>query len=366
MHARRMDTVLCVWLLLGGSMFSLLSGCCLGGEPTVEALPTAKFWWEEIILPPDATFLHISRDAHWLIYSTSDPADLFHRTYWLANIEDGRLQDQVLIAEYAGEHPSRPLAFSPDCSWFLLQETIGRTDEIQLVSISNTAEKRSIYAGSSPVRGIVWAPDSRRVGIFTRDWGADLVNLDEPSTATALVPPGSFVSGLVHLSWSPTGEQIAYSAVRQWPAVTVWVTRVADGKRYPLYESDWPILPLWSPGGGFIVLLGFMSEGTQGIKVLDLEGTIQFERELEGWSWAYGVGKWSPDGERFAITFQRDGGAQQRYVGVLELPQGEWERLPINGGEGGEVVGWFPDGEAVIVQVFRDGVPVLVRVPVTR
>jgi Tol biopolymer transport system component len=117
---------------------------------------------------------------------------------------------------------------------------------------------RKIIASSTTNLGRpVWSPDAARLAGVTRDDSGrprlELVTLQ--TMQSTLIPLGGRETWRTDMSWSPTGELVAYvDGVASTPDVThLWVVRLADGRATALTDGMTAVrTPSFAPDGGAV------------------------------------------------------------------------------------------------------------------
>lgn len=157
-------------------------------------------------------------------------------------------------------------------------------------------------------------------------------------------------------TWSPDGEQIAFSSLRNgnWEVYVLAVpsepgTGAGDGQAVNLTDhpaEDW--LPAWSPDGQH---LAFVTDrdGNWEIYSLSLGGSEQTNLTNHGADdW---VPVWSPGGGRLAFQSDRDGNWE---IYVLDLESGAQTNLTSHPADDWDPA-WSPDGRWIAFMSLRDG-----------
>jgi WD40 repeat protein len=256
------------------------------------------------------------------------------------------------------------VAFSPDGHSILLTEGNGASQAWLLPYPAGGAPKR-LFAqtdlGVSPRAG--WMPDSRHVILSFAGslsggsdlWMADVqtqkmtqltfgtLSREQPSLApdgTRLVfsniqddfnvielslaggPPKTLLGNSrneLSPSWSPEGDQLAYSTDRTGER-EIWIRNLTDGLDRPVVRAkDFPkgsttglTSPVYSPDGSRIAFVRYSSEDPATIWVAPAVGGAPIRLTSD-----YMVSPvWAPDGGRVAGLMQRDNPGEPAIVGV--------------------------------------------------
>jgi Tol biopolymer transport system component len=213
-------------------------------------------------------------------------------------------------------------------------------NEIWVMNADGTGT-RSLGAGLSPS----WSPNGRRLvfdAVVDRNYDVWTMAGDGGARrrVTTNAAPDYFAT------WSPNGEQIAFTSDRGGEDLFVID---ADGTNERRLTGDpgpeWGAA--WSPDGGRIVFAG-NARGNLEIEVVSVDGsgrvalTDHRDRDYDP--------AWSPDGTRIAFTSERDGNANVYVMnadgsGVTQLtddPAGDFRPA------------WSPDGRTIAFESTRD------------
>jgi Tol biopolymer transport system component len=140
-------------------------------------------------------------------------------------------------------------------------------------------------------------------------------------------------------SWSPDGDELAFSGVDDY--TTVFVADAINGKRRRL---GYGVNPSWSPDGSRIAFVKW-----DGLGIVNADGSgyrIVWPQQMSDWS-QLDAPAWSPDGRRIAISTVSDlfeGDAYSAGLVVIEVATGssfafrEWARHPS----------WSPSGTSLV------------------
>ncbi len=182
-----------------------------------------------------------------------------------------------------------------------------------------------------------WSPDGKRIA-FLKDDGIYLMN-QNGSQVIKLVDDSTVVqTSLVglNLSWSPSGDRIAFSSWRDGNS-EIYVVNVKSGQQMNLTQNaEYDALPKWSPDGKTIIFLTTRDDEPALYKMnTDGSSPIRLTKTSSAGGWY----DWSPDGQ--SIAFLLDG----KKLCVMDF-NGNQAR-PI-----AEVTGhdsaWSPDGRYLV------------------
>lgn len=182
-----------------------------------------------------------------------------------------------------------------------------------------------------------WSPDGSKLAVTSRVSGesapkAEIYILDATTGELDLLLETDYGLRWVQ-SWSPDGEEIAFSAIIDIEGI--WVVN-ADGQGEPRFLSD-GYAAAWSPTGEQIAVYDRRS-----IWILDLntgDKRLVFSQSVEratGWGLS-----WSSDGTRLAFAF----GAGRADIYILDLVTGNLHQL-THGGDN-DYPTWSPDGRLI-------------------
>jgi dipeptidyl aminopeptidase/acylaminoacyl peptidase len=177
----------------------------------------------------------------------------------------------------------------------------------------------------------------------------DVVVTDPSGSNVVVVATG--LTDLSHISWSPSGERLAFSGSVDGDPASVWIARADAGaplRRLDLFDGTaWD--PVWSPDGSQLALAA-----APGLVVIDEDGTHARVLNHDTYTEVGQKGEsaeWSPDGTMITFTGGEPGGPTQVYVVGLD---GSPERRISVGAENAAHGTWSPDGAHIAF--LRNGV----------
>ncbi len=207
---------------------------------------------------------------------------------------------------------------------------------------------------------LAWAPDSRRIAFSALDSGTPHVRVllrDDSSVHTI----GNAQLPAADPSWSSDGRQIAFHGGMTPETDGVYVmnadgtgaSRISSAGADPIsYYPNAPrwsfFTPRWQPGGDLIAY-SVKRAGVTHVYVAHANGSG--ERDLSAVSGAGSLSdawpSWSPDGAR--IAFIRDG----RQIVIVD-PMGHHAVSPSHPPIGEQAVVWSPDGRSIVASLNDD------------
>jgi Tol biopolymer transport system component len=174
---------------------------------------------------------------------------------------------------------------------------------------------------------------------------------------TRVLRPG----GAGSLSWAPDGERLALAAQGREEVARVIILRVADGEERTIFEAQ-PGERLgsiaWAPVGDVIAAVVESTDGWRS-DIWILDAAASGRRILADQLGLRDVPRWSPDGERLAVTLDVPDDAPQ--VHVISVRDGDLVRLTEGPGGNWDPV-WSPDGRRIAFITDREARTGLYRV----
>ncbi len=198
--------------------------------------------------------------------------------------------------------------WSPDQRQILVvahEHTVGSgTAGLWLLDRQNKAESYLMDSGLA-----AWSPDGSKIASFmTRDINTAservvLYIIDPRSKQATMIYQNSSMKRFSAPSWSPDGQQLAFSLGENEPG-NLYLLGLADAAPRKLTESTRATGVTWSPSGNIIAYTNWPSKGTDTtLHLLSVDGKC--DAEIPGlvnvWS-----PTWSPDGKRLGFI-GRDG-----------------------------------------------------------
>lgn len=160
-----------------------------------------------------------------------------------------------------------------------------------------------------------WSRDGRNLALWHRPGASgpwDLVVVDATGANRRVLAHGvslrereAALNQPSNLSWSPTGNAIAYAG-DVGSSTAIFVADVATGAAGQIVDEKLRAVdPAWSPDGSVIA---FQSEATSSLHVVAPDGSG--ERQLGWLTDTFLWPEWSPDGRAVAVTADLDGNAE--------------------------------------------------------
>ena len=197
---------------------------------------------------------------------------------------------------------------------------------------------RQLTDSPAPEGGVRYDAARKRV-VYTR-------YLDPENRAVVRAAGGAHLlddpNGDVAPVWDPTGQWIAYAAVRDGQE-DVFIAR-PDGTEEQRLTNDEAIdrYPAWSPDGRRIAVARREATGWD-LYLLDLDDVASAPTRLTKEGIYVGHLTWSPDGRRIAFDTLIDGDAE---IAVTEVATGATTRLTRRAGND-LTPAWSPDGRQI-------------------
>lgn len=160
-----------------------------------------------------------------------------------------------------------------------------------------------------------WSPDGTKIAfVANRDGNLEIYVMNADGSSQARLTNNSLADN--YPSWSPDGSKIAFTRAPEGAGFNpgsdwgeIWVMN-ADGTEQQRLTSDadsgrfnqWP---RWSAGGTQIALVSMSNDGARSIQVINSDGTGRVA-VFGGAGWGLHEVDWSPDGQWFVFTYEKD------------------------------------------------------------
>jgi dipeptidyl aminopeptidase/acylaminoacyl peptidase len=252
----------------------------------------------------------------------------------------------------------------PDGTGFLMKSyECEDTETWWLIKVSNPDTRIPLCTMPRREELVRWSPTSTAFAAINRGGDVTLVYADGSGCEELPIP------GLVMLtptiSWSPDGQKIAYVYIPYSEGPDADELRVIDLNTYQtmtVYADAG--LAEWFPDGETIALFG-MREVIPMIRA-DGSGLVGEIEIPDGYEIRRSRGNvWSPDGSRLALYLKVEGPDYKPVaIGILDR-----DTLTVSVFEVpyfSDILGWTPDGKAVVIRAHEDMGTVLKEVPIKR
>ncbi len=230
------------------------------------------------------------------------------------------------------------LAVSARGTLFYLTRQIHPPVRLAIVTPGAAPEMLSFPARA--LTSIAVLPDGRTIAASSLESGVHrlrLLNL-ESGTDERLDLPGSNWDP----SWKPDGSGFAFLSMRKGDFDIYFKDLATDGAERPIRTTPTDEFPHgWSPDGTSFLFVETLSNGTQPLKAVKLDGTNDESIILEATDDPYAAGI-SPDGRWLVYDATRDGRTNV-YVRPYPGPGVEVRISP----DGGRQPAWSPDGTEI-------------------
>lgn len=196
-----------------------------------------------------------------------------------------------------------------------------------------------------------WAPDGRRIAYKRSDevFVRDVTTSDAPVRLTVKAVS---TENNTQPAWSPDGASIVFRTNRADPSANVadlWIMDADGGRERPLLvqEGD-QRYPALSPDGSLLAYMSRSGGGTADLWIARADGSgarLLYDSGFDDSALA-----WSPDGTKLAFQTQREPGAIDGDIFVLDLATGAVTQLtrdPATTPVHDEGPAWSPDGTMI-------------------
>lgn len=309
--------------------------------------------WDGVVLP-DANILSFSPHLNWVTYERN--SDL-----WLASLPD--LKGEFRLAEAGDTSVSWSMHtwWMPNEEGFLIT-SYNYSDNTQtwwLVKTDSLGARDALCTLPLAECVAMWSPVGNAFVTIQRGGAVTLIHAD--GSGCEALPISGLVMLTPTLSWAPDGQKIAYIDVSRGGFNTDTAElRLLDLNTYqnaPIYDGLG--LPVWFPDGQAIALIG----AEEVIPVIRADGTgLIWEIEIPmGYVIDESRGTvWSPDGSRLALYLETEG-SDYEPVAIGVLYQDTLDISVFEVPYFSEILGWTPDGSAVVVLASRDDGSLVLR-----
>ncbi len=231
--------------------------------------------------------------------------------------------------------------------------------EIYLMNADGRNQRR-ITDTSTNERCPAWSPDGKMLA-FTSDEVDENPGDCFPDCRTEVFVMNADGTGrrqltsiglsVSHPSWSPNGEQIAFSAKTE-EDFEIFVTNVDGSGLRQMSDNDFDEkYPVWSPDGSRIALYDVVNDN-YGISVMDADGGNR-RVLLNTPDWDL-FPQWSPDGSK--IVFFANHGIPLNHRNVYVMDADGSNVIQLTDTKAVDEDGtWSPDGKEIAFQSSRDG-----------
>lgn len=178
-----------------------------------------------------------------------------------------------------------------------------------------------------------------------------LVTVDQDATDfTPIVVDDEPVSGPAGAAYSPDGRWLAY--LHNWggslaPRYEMRVVRADGTGDRPIFRAGEITPPTWSPDGRQVAAY---SNGNDNIAISDQTGARLYSVQIEGQVCNAGAIRWSPDGQRFALSrWCRSSGGAVSQVWTVDVDGTNPQRLTnLQDTFGAQLQDWSPDSRQLL------------------
>jgi TolB protein len=284
--------------------------------------------------PPRALAVASNKSGNWEIYLVQP------ETGESKNLTDDRGAD----TEPAWAPDGRRLAFASDR---------GGSHEIWTMKLDGS-DARQLTQKSGGPSNLRWSPDGKRIAFVSAKSGRDNVYVAEAATGKVAQLTDTALPSR-QPSWSPDGKKISYTTVGgRWNGHAV----NADGSESKQVSGNLGAVDMaWSPKGDRIAFTDVRQVNGWRLFVMDADGRNARPLNKNGNTYGYVYPQWSPDGKRISYGEMVDGVVQVGVVGA--------------DGSGATVITskhrhlytrWSPDGKSLSYCRMEAGKPVVLVV----
>jgi Tol biopolymer transport system component len=217
-----------------------------------------------------------------------------------------------------------PIGYSLPADLFVL--TLGKLDDVIRITTNNAA-----------VDHVSWSPDGKKLAFSAADMGGDsfdIYTVNADGSQLNRIDPGLKIDAAeFEPSWSPDGKKIIFSQINR-----VYIMDADGSNAYFVTEGSYPS---WSPDGRLIVFVRRYEQNLFG-DIFTLDMTSNTYRQLTHNFYA-NAPAWSPDGNRIAF-YGYDESGENAGLFVMDAGGSNMIRLTENTAE----PSWSRDGKRIL------------------
>jgi Tol biopolymer transport system component len=192
------------------------------------------------------------------------------------------------------------------------------------------------------VQALAWSPDATDIAYWTSDGKSNTIKLLRIADRRVTTIASSLEGGYINtLSWSPDGQQIAFSLHRLGTGgefSSIMVMRRDGTQMRQLSAMDYDFAPAWSPNGQQIAFVSVQNQGSQGYLYVMNQNGGNPTLLTDGLNLLSQIA-WSPNGRQ--IAFRGDG------LFIINADGTGKQCLRISASNLDNVESWSPDGRQI-------------------